>query len=349
MNNIQLTKKRNSSIDLFRYLAAFMVVIIHSSFWQDWGSFGFYIGNVFPRIAVPFFFATSGYFYIKALSKNSKIFPKQLLHILTIYFLWSVVYYGFDFINQIVLDHGQLLPFLKKAAINFFVLGSTGHFWYFPALIISLCLITLIYKLHLIKTLIPISLILYILGCLGCSYTELFRSVPIINNLFSFEHFNTIRRIFLMAFPFFSMGYLLIRLENKECLKNNKSLITAWFITAFLFLIETYLVIGLEIQSTIVLTFSLYLLLLLTMLLLLNNPLEKYETISGATRTIANFTYYSHPLIQLFFALFIKYSGITMPDIIVFLATIIITFIVGLMCHILIKYKDWKFIKLIIG
>ncbi len=349
MNSVQLRKNRNSSIDLFRYLAAFMVVIIHSNFWGDWGNFGFYIGNVFTRIAVPFFFATSGYFYIKALLTNQKIFLKQLFRIFTIYFLWSVVYCFLDFFNQIILDNGQLIPFLKKIAINFFIFGSTGHFWYFPAIIISLCLVTLIHKFHLTKTLIPLSLVLYILGCLGCSYTKLFDSVPIISNLFSFEYFNTIRRIFLMAFPFFSMGYLLIKLETKECLKNNKTLLAAWLFTSILFLVETYLVIYLKIQSTIVLTFSLYLLLLITMLFLLNNPLNEYKNISSASRTIANLTYYSHPLIQLFFTLFMEKTGLRIADIVVFSATIIITFVIGLICHVIIKYKNWKLIKLIIG
>ncbi|MBQ7999842.1 MAG: acyltransferase [Ruminococcus sp.] len=349
MNSMQLTKPRNSAIDLFRYLAAFMVVIIHSTFWQDWGYFGFFLGNIFTRIAVPFFFATSGYFYIKALLEDSKIFLKQLLHVFTMYFFWSVVYCLFDFFNQIILDKGQLVPFLKKVIVDFFIFGSTGHFWYFPALIISMCLVTLIYKLGIIKFIFPLSLLLYTIGCLGCSYTELFNSTPILNNFFTFEYFNTIRRIFLMAFPFFSMGYLLIKLESRKHLKNNKSLLIAWLVASIMFLVEIFTVIYFKIQSTIVLTFSLYLLLLITMLILIYNPLGKYRHIAAATRVIANFTYYSHPLIQLFFTLFITYTGVMFPDIIVFSATIIITFIIGLICHMIIKYKKWNLIKLIIG
>ena len=80
-DNLQV---RNNSIDLFRYLCAILVVIIHSPFWRDWGNFGIFIGDVFTRIAVPFFFATSGYFYIKKLIYGSTAFLKQLIHILLI-------------------------------------------------------------------------------------------------------------------------------------------------------------------------------------------------------------------------------------------------------------------------
>lgn len=348
MNSLCKTNTRNNSIDLFRYVCAIMVVIIHSTFYTGWGAFGLFIGHIFPRIAVPFFFATSGYFYIKKLIEGKPVFLKQLKHILLTYSIWSSVYFALDFFNCIILDRAPILPFLKKCVVAFFIEGSAGHFWYFPALIIALCIVTLFYKLKAMKLLIPVSAAMYVLGCLGCSYYELSRKIPFLGSFYEMGCFNTIRRIFLMAFPLFSTGYLLIKLEKKYVI-SNKKLIISWIITATAFLAEVLTVVCFEIQENFVLTFSLYFMLIATMFLLLSNPLAKYQKFAKPARTIANFTYYSHPLFQIFAKLFSKFTNIAIPNIIVFFCTIAITFILGYICYILIEKKDIRFVKLMIG
>ena len=72
-----LNTQRNCSIDFFRLVCAVMVVSIHThplSGIND--SLTFFINNVFPRIAVPFFFCTSGYYYIRALKAGKPVFKK---------------------------------------------------------------------------------------------------------------------------------------------------------------------------------------------------------------------------------------------------------------------------------
>lgn len=57
---------RNVAVDIFRYISALMVVAIHIHPFTDLNStMGFICTQVLPRIAVPYFFAISGYFYIK--------------------------------------------------------------------------------------------------------------------------------------------------------------------------------------------------------------------------------------------------------------------------------------------
>lgn len=347
-DNLQV---RNNSIDLFRYLCAILVVIIHSSFWRDWGNFGIFIGDVFTRIAVPFFFATSGYFYIKKLIYGSTAFLKQLKHILLIYSVWSFVYFSLDFFNRVILDGHEILPLVKEYIISFFILGSVSHFWYFPALIISICLVTLIHKCKLMKILIPLTVTLYIVGCLGCAYYEVSKDIPFLNWLFNLEYFYAIRRIFLMGFPFFSMGYLLLKIKERynDKINKNKSLIIAWCISAALFLAEIFLILYFEIDSTIVITFGLYVLLIFTMLILLNNPLPRYTKASKASRNIANFTYYAHPLFQTFIVGLSKFTNIKVPNIIEFVFVVFITFSLGYILHLLKERKRWKIINLILG
>ena len=68
-------QKRNNSIDIFRLICSIMVIMIHvSPFIEINESIGFFFSTIFPRIAVPFFFAVSGYFYHKKLEKSKHIY-----------------------------------------------------------------------------------------------------------------------------------------------------------------------------------------------------------------------------------------------------------------------------------
>lgn len=68
-------KERNNSIDIFRYLCAVMVIAIHTHPFSEVNEeLGYLCTQVLPRIAVPFFFAIAGYFYIQKIEKNQNRF-----------------------------------------------------------------------------------------------------------------------------------------------------------------------------------------------------------------------------------------------------------------------------------
>ena len=144
-------KQRNNSIDIFRYVCALMVVAIHAHPFCELGvNADFFFSTLLPRIAVPFFFAASGYFYIKKLESGAeRCFSRYLKRIVTTYALWSVIYFIFTFCKG---GYSALKWFAVSSIYNFFVKGSYYHFWFFPALIISVCLITVFYKMNLKKT-----------------------------------------------------------------------------------------------------------------------------------------------------------------------------------------------------
>lgn len=343
---------RNNSIDIFRYVCSIMVVIIHSTFYNDWGSFGYFVGNVFTRIAVPFFFAVSGYFYVKKLVAGKKVFFVQIRNLLSVYAVWSGIYLAFDFLNQVILDKQSAIVFVKDSIINFCIYGTREHFWFFPAIIIATCLLTLLYKLKMIKIVIPLSIVLYVIGCLGSSYYGLGIKIPYASYLFDAEAFNTIRRILFMGFPFFSVGYLLFRIE-KWANKHRNILSITWIFAVLLFFAEIILLNYYGIANSIVITFGLYILLVITVVLLLNYPLERFSKVSPIFRTMANFTYYSHPLIQQGFAIVEKRINNSIPNLLVFILTIMLTATLGLGCYfIMTKSKNkvcYKIVKLIVG
>lgn len=62
--------KRNGSIAVFRYIYAVLVVAIHTDpFYEINEQLGYMVYAVLSGIAVPFFFVTSGYFYIHKLNR----------------------------------------------------------------------------------------------------------------------------------------------------------------------------------------------------------------------------------------------------------------------------------------
>lgn len=221
-------------------------------------------------------------------------FFSYVFRLLKTYFIWSLFYFLIEFIEY---GHSQtIMLFLKDCFIRFFFLGSHYHFWYFPALIFSVCITTFLYKFKLKKTIAALSVIFYIIGCLGCSYYKFGIRIPIINNLILSQYFNFFRRILCMAFPFFISGYIAYKIESK--LKNNISTVKLnllWLISSILWLAEILIVIVMDIQSNIILTFGLYVLLLITLIVLINNPFTKYIKISKCINIVANTTYYIHP------------------------------------------------------
>lgn len=325
---------RNASIDIFRFICAIMVVAIHTHPFQEVTPpiLHTIFSIILPRIAVPFFLCTSGYFYINKLLSGKKVFFPYIKKLLTVYCSWSLIYLIVRFFRNVIYGNMGVVSFIKDFAFTFFIEGSEYHFWFFPALIISVCIVTLFYKLKLFKTLLPLSFVLYAIGCLGCSYYKFGSKIPLLSDLYSFSDFTDIRRICLFALPFFMCGYLISVIKEKFVLKN-KPLFVFTSISLALHFTEILLVTKFEVQREVVMGAALYPLLLFTMLLLLNNPLPKIERISGKSKIIADFTYYSHPVVIIFIRyLSWKVFDGTITQTVLFLITVILTFLLGLLC-----------------
>lgn len=284
-----MPKKRNCSVDIFRYVCAVMVVAIHTHPMQDiHPTLGYVFTQVLPRMGVPFFFAVAGYFYMQKLQSGQKCFWPYIKRLLITYGLWSVFYYGLDFVQ---FGYKDLGPFLINCVKRFVIFGSRGHFWFFPALIFSVCLATLMYKLKCRWLILPLGIVLYTVGCLGSGYYHLGKYA--FGWLYRFSQYEVIRRVLLMGFPFFGCGLLVGRLKLGKMMP--------WVLpgAVALWLGEIILVNGLKLSSNIVLTPFLYILVVVVLAALLDHPAAKQEKLANISRVAANFTYYSHPFVIL--------------------------------------------------
>ena len=287
-------KQRNASIDIFRLICAMMVVAIHTGPLSELGHNWWYATTqILPRIGVPFFFCIMGYYYIGSLLREQGKFCQTMKRLLVTYGLWSFIYYIPD-MKQVLNGSVSLDGFLTNCLRHFMIYGSREHFWFFPAVFFSIIVATIFGKMGKLDWLTGISVMAYILGLLGCSYYGIGNQIPVITIFVNSSQYDLIRRIVLMGFPFFMMGYFLQRVDLQKV--SNKIVFILEGIFLIGFWVEILLVNKLQVQVNVIITVFLYLLLFNTMIILLKNPCGRYGKIASITRDISNFMYYSHPL-----------------------------------------------------
>ncbi len=288
--------KKNCSIDIFRYIGALMVMSIHIHPFEDISDFwGKEFRSVFPRIGVPFFFCAAGYFYIRKLMKGKDPFLPYMKRLLTTYFVWSCVYYLVDFLEW---GKSDIRGFVKSCIYRFVVTGSHFHFWFFPALILAVIVVTILFKLRLQALVLPLSLALQVAGCLGASYYGIGSRIPVLDRIFLRDDYKLIRTLLFMGIPYFSAGYAVAKIENTKWYMGLKDSvkIAAMAAAVVFWRAEIYVVVKTGMSRSVVITPGLYLMLIVLMLFLISFPMYRWEKAADFCKTAAGFTYYIHPL-----------------------------------------------------
>ena len=362
---------RINSIDIFRYVCAIMVVAIHTHPFEDLDiNLGYFFTQVFTRIAVPFFFAVSGFAYAQKIERKREREKERkrerekendsVVHnwwrliskYFYVYLIWSIIYLPLNIYFFLKSGNRNIVNFIFNLLKNFFVTGSYFHFWFFPALIFAISLTYFLDNNEKIKKIIiPSSLILWGVGCLCYSYANLnffvnenwFQSWFIIG-------FNPIPLFIFMGFPAFINGYWVWgKWKEKGEYFSKKRYILIYLSIFFLvlFFMEMFIVSYFNFKAKISLSIFLYPLLMNTLLVLLAYPLTKFALIAPVCRYLANFTYYSHPLficiISYFYKLF-YYSQI--PQTINFFTVCLLTMLSGLLLYYLKHEYNKKSISL---
>ncbi len=329
-------KVRNSSIDIFRLPCAILVICIHTFPFADINPvLETIISEHIGRIAVPFFFATIGFYFVKRLLEGKEV-KSTFLRLLRIYLLWSAITIIVEIIARVVSGNFNLLNFTLEYLLNFFVIGTKYQLWFFPALFLALGFLTLCNKLKILKYMVYLPFVFYVLGLLGGIYYKLGNEIPVITNIVNFAHFyKGIHRIFGIGLPFVTLGYFLNKFYEKHK-KNNLLYILILALITILFFVESYLAVKFSLCVNVKTSIFLYPLIFLIMVLLIDNPSKNEKTIkwSATSRDISNFMYYSHPFfidILRVVDLFI----ITIPNfkIASFAITLILTFTIGFVIH----------------
>lgn len=289
--------KRYNSIDIFRLVCAVLIVSIHTHPLSDINSFaGYFVSGIIARFAVPFFLVVSGYFYFDKLIKSGpKAIFAYLRKIILIYSIWSIPYLLLELTAHF--KEEPIWNILGRFLLDYLFFGSRYHFWYFPALIYSVIIFTLLYMLFR-KKIFPfifLSIILFVIGCLMSCYMDLGNQIPLIQQLNSLEKFYVIRRIFFTALPFLMLGSVIKAYSSVLLDWNRRTSIILLSVSFALYLAEMlslYFIRNVEEVQC----FSLYILVAMILIVLLQHPMEIKNKMGYYSRLLANFTYYIHPL-----------------------------------------------------
>ena len=164
-------------IEIFRVVAAFLVVAIHTSPLASYsGTADFVFTRVIARVAVPFFFMVTGYF---VLSKGTGV-RRFLKKTAIIYAASAALYLPIN----VYAGHLQGWGLLDLVQQVFFE-GTFYHLWYLPAALLGAWLTSLLMRMTSRGVCAAIVTALYVLGLLGDSYWGLIEGVPGVSSAYN--------------------------------------------------------------------------------------------------------------------------------------------------------------------
>lgn len=286
----------NNSVNIMKLTCAYLVVAIHTDPLSDINAqVGFLASEVITRVAVPFFFLVSGYYYCLKIKADRRYFKTYIKNLLISYCIWAGIYYIVNLFTAISGGYFTIKSYIVDCVVKFLLYGPYYHLWYIPALFIAVFTVTFVEKMKARKIVFPLSLVAYVVGVIGCAYYQLGIKIPGLRVLYQAQCFETIRKIFFMGIPFFVAGYAVPYLFKKI----SKSGIWLWTF-CFINIFEIYFVTWKQWSNGVVLTFALYPLVLLTLVFCLQHPMKNLKPTIWQNR-VSKFIYFSHPLFVIIF------------------------------------------------
>ena len=297
-------KEEKTNIDLYRLIAAFMIVAIHTYPFDGINeNLDYFVTRVMFRIAVPFFLMITGYYLLPKAIKKKETLISYTKKILKIYFISILIYIP---INIYMGDFKSIniLKLIKDILVD----GTMYHLWYFPALILGIWLTYYLIK-NVTKKLLGIFIsILYIIGLFGDSYYGLISNIQILKNIYKvIFSISSYTRNGLFYVPIFLyIGYIFNDEKHKKnnphpktkiSKKNNMLLIT---ISLILMGLEGMLLYKFNIPKHT----SMYIFLIPSSYLIFSFILEQDNKPDKKLRNIATWIYILHP----FFIVLIRFA-----------------------------------------
>lgn len=342
--------KNNSNyncIDLVKFLCSFLVIAIHivpltSVHWI----LNFAVVNYVARLAVPFFFAVTGFLVFKKIDiKNIdySLIYRHILKLLKLYIIWSFIYFPFALKDSIgasfnFTDVVYALIFWFK---NFIFTGSYYHLWYLNGVIVALGMVCVALKLKLKSHVILLAgLVLYIIGLLGDSYYGLTKPLlahPQIGFILRVYKtvFSTTRNGIFDGFIFVSLGMFIAVNTRKMSLLQS---ISGFIISVILLGVEVLVLF----KFNLMLDSNMYLMLLPSVYFMLYAVISmnlKDNTVYKELRILSSLIYFIHILIYTVFVAPMETSGFINHSLISYSSTAIITLMVSWSLRILSKRK----------
>ncbi len=204
----------DTAIDQMRLVAAILVITIHTSPLASFTAAGdFILTRAIARVAVPFFFMTTGYFTLSRYHKDDRRLAAFLKKTGVIYAAAILAYLPLNLYNG-YFDRPDFLPRLIKDLI---FNGTLYHLWYLPASMLGMVIAwRLVEKLDYKKGLAAAG-VLYLIGLLGDSYYGLAARLPGLKAVYDqlFRIFDYTRNGLFFAPIFLMLGGLIAEKKRR--------------------------------------------------------------------------------------------------------------------------------------
>ena len=289
--------KNYTGIDYFRFIAALLIIAIHTSPLGSFSETGdFMLTRIIARVAVPFFFMTSGFFLISRYTCNAEKLGAFIKKTTLIYGVAILLYIPINVYNGYFKMDNLLPNIIKDIVFD----GTLYHLWYLPASIIGAAIAWyLVKKVHYRKAFL-IASVLYIIGLFGDSYYGIVKSVSCLNAFYNliFQLTDYTRNGIFFAPIFFVLGGYISDNQNRLSLKRS----IVGFIVCFALMFGEALTLHFDIQKHD----SMYVLLFPSVYCLFNLLLHFRGKRRTGLRTISLIIYTIHPFMIVVIRLFAK-------------------------------------------
>lgn len=201
-------------IDYFRIVAALLVVANHTSPLSSVnGAADFVLTRVIARVAVPFFFMTSGFYLLSGWTTGREADRGKLLRFLArtalLYAVAIVLYMPVNLYTGASGAQGWLRRLPNELLFG----GTFYHLWYLPAAIIGAAIAWLLLQRFRPGQAFGIALLLYIIGLFGDSFYGVAEKAPVLKSfyeaLFAFSDYT--RNGIFFAPVFFVLGAIMAK------------------------------------------------------------------------------------------------------------------------------------------
>ncbi len=283
------TKKSYGGLDVFKMIAAFLVVAIHTSPLTCFGpEADFFLTRVLARLAVPFFFMVTGQFvlsgWVRGENREFRPIRRYLGKTAALYTVSIAIYLPIG----VYAGHYEGLDVWGVLRMLFFD-GTFYHLWYFPALLLGILLVSLAARFCPPKATAALAALLYLAGLFGDSYWGLIEGLPLAGVYEAgFQAFSYTRNGIFLAPLFLVMGALINPKEGKKKMTAEGFGFGAAFV---LMTVEAFLLRHFALQRHD----SMYVMLPVCMFFLYRLILSWERKPLAAFRTISTWIYILHP------------------------------------------------------
>ena len=176
------SNKSYTGIDCFRMIAALFIIAIHTSplgTYSEWGDF--ILTRVIARVAVPFFFMTSGFFLISRYSCNADRLCAFARKTALIYGAAVLLYLPINMYNGYFKMENLLPNIIQDIVFD----GTLYHLWYLPASLAGGVIAWILVRKLGFRRAFVVAVILYLMGLFGDSYYGLGKQVPVLGGFYT--------------------------------------------------------------------------------------------------------------------------------------------------------------------